>query len=49
MALLSSDDLYARYATQLPWNRKQNCLRFELTDGATVQEFGANGLGAPEQ
>jgi glycosidase len=48
MTLLGADDLYARYATQLPWDRKQNLsYEFELVDGPTTQEFGANGLGAP--
>jgi glycosidase len=47
MLLVSADDLYAHYTTQLPWNRRQDLsYEFELVDGAKTHEFGANGLGA---
>ncbi|HEX8236170.1 MAG TPA: alpha-amylase family glycosyl hydrolase [Abditibacteriaceae bacterium] len=50
MSLVTTDDLYARYSTQLAWNRKQDLsYEFELLDGAKVQEYGDNGLGAPEK
>ncbi len=50
MAVVTADDLYARYAAQLAWDRRQDLsYEFELADGPKTQEFGANGLGAPGQ
>ncbi|MDF2439962.1 MAG: cyclomaltodextrinase / maltogenic alpha-amylase / neopullulanase [Abditibacteriota bacterium] len=50
MALVDSGDLYARYQTRLPWERKRDVsYLFELVDGARVLRFGANGLGAAPQ
>ena len=43
----SSDELYALYTAELPWDKKTDLsYTFELTDGNRVQEFGANGLAA---
>ena len=50
MTLISTDELYANYRVQLPWDRKSNVnYCFELIDGDKIQVFGANGLGAPAQ
>jgi cyclomaltodextrinase len=46
MQLESSDELYARYTAQFPWDRKRDLdYAFELQDGATTSRFGADGLG----
>jgi glycosidase len=43
----SSDELYALYTAELPWDKKQDLsYTFELTDGTRIQKFGANGLAA---
>lgn len=48
MAVVTADDLYARYSAQVPWDRREDLTyAFELTDGPKTQVFGRNGLGAP--
>jgi len=43
MSLVDSDELYARYQVQIPWNRKRDLIYdFELVDGSKTEEFGAN-------
>ena len=50
MTPISNDELYTNYRVQLPWDRKSDLdYSFELKDGDKAQEFGANGLGAPEK
>lgn len=47
MDLVSSDDLYARYAADIPWDRKRDIsYTFEMKDGSATEAFGANGLHA---
>jgi cyclomaltodextrinase / maltogenic alpha-amylase / neopullulanase len=47
LRLVDSDDLYARYATTLSWNRQRDvAYSFLLSDGKKQYEFGANGLNA---
>ena len=50
MSLVDTGDLYARYSTRIPWNRKRDLSYvFELVDGSKVLWFGANGLGLRPQ
>lgn len=50
MTVVSRDEIYARYSTQIAWNRTQDlAYTFELQDGAKTQTFGANGLSLSPQ
>ncbi len=41
----SADELYARYVTRVPWDRRRDLsYRFDLMDGPTTFHYGANGL-----
>jgi glycosidase len=45
MRQTAADAMYARYAARVPWDRKRDLsYTFELTDGARVSRYGANGL-----
>ena len=45
LKLVRSDEFYAYYSAEMPWDRKQDLsYSFELTDGNKVQQFGADGL-----
>ena len=45
MDLIASDDLYARYAADMPWDRKRDiAYKFEMADGSVTEAFGVNGL-----
>lgn len=47
MRSVSRDDVYARYAARLPWDRKSDLsYTFEITDGPTAYYYGAMGLSA---
>lgn len=47
MRLVQSDEFYALYSADVPWNRQKNLsYSFELKDGNRIQQFGANGLGS---
>ena len=47
MALTGSDELYAFYQAQLPWDGKKNLTYdFELQDGDRIERYGAGGLSA---
>ncbi|MBV9865441.1 MAG: alpha-glucosidase C-terminal domain-containing protein [Abitibacteriaceae bacterium] len=48
MSVVATNDLYARYAGQVPWDRRHDLTyEFELVDGPRTEAFGTNGLGAP--
>ena len=45
--LSGTDDYYAYYVADVPWNRKSDLsYRFDLTDGAKTTNFGAGGMAA---
>jgi 1,4-alpha-glucan branching enzyme len=47
MKLTRSDDMFAFYNVQVPWNGKQDLTySFELADGNRVTQYGANGTGS---
>lgn len=47
MQLSRSDELYANYTVELPWDRKANIsYEFEIVDGNRVSRYGANGLSS---
>jgi len=47
MKMVSSEEFYATYVTDVPWNRQSDLVYdFELKDGSRIEEFGADGVGA---
>lgn len=48
MKLAQSDEIYAYYRTEIPWDKKTNLsYDFVLQDGARAETFGAKGLNSP--
>ena len=43
--LASTDNYYAYYIAQVPWNRQRDLnYQFNLTDGSKIEKFGRNGM-----
>ena len=49
-ALASTDNYYAYYVAQVPWNRQSDLkYQFDLTDGPKTENFGPDGLSQNAQ